>query len=756
MSENATGNVRVVLQAVDNASSTMQKVKVGMTQLSGALSQLGGGFASVNNIMQGFAAGGPWGAAAAAIGEIIGQAEKAVRVFAQFETAMVDVAAASGASGEELIQLRKDLQEAAMAAGVEFGVGATEAMKAMESLVKAGLEGEEAITALSAALTMAQVEGMATAEAADLMVGIMGMFQMSAEEAAHAVDVMVNASIAGIATSNEFATALSYVGGRANQLGFSLEETTAALVAMNNQGIAATTAGQSLNMMMTQMIQKSDTLGFSLYDSQGNMLSLAEISGNLVDKLNSFSTEAERNAYLTSVFGARAGRAAAALAGFGDTGAEVQAALEALTEEMEEGGTSADILEQKQDTLAATGDRLAAMFENLYIMIGEILAPVLEWFANFIEQYIIPFIEDIIPPIAAVVNAFLTFIDTIWKLGQIIAHYLKPIIDGIMAFLGPLIEAIKAVVEAVMFLFGILVEAVNTAYDEITQTNDAIVDDMEDTADEINEISEEEQAEYDRLAAMYQEYADSRMGVNDQIVEDTEETVDAVTDAFNNMDQTVVGSMEQMAANATAAIQQGLVGDAQDAIHDFVECSTTKQQEMVEDIDGYLEDMREQYRENMIEIRRLQDAGMHREAELLMKHNNELTRKMDQLLIWRDMILQQQWDSTTDAVRQALMDQYGLYEQYYSDLTGLDEEFFPDPVEPIIDPIRELPFDEIDPIRFPQPDPITIAPTVGNVQLDFHEPVDMIDARRIAEDVYSELQKIQEEQQRQRGYQRNV
>ena len=244
----------------------MTAAQASLHMLGGTLSKMGGVMGSVGSIVQGFAGAGVMGAASAAVNEVVEALQAALETYIEFESSMVDVSSASGLTGDALAQLTEDLQEAAMAAGVEFRVGATEAMRAMESLVKAGMEGEDAITALNASLTLAGIEGMNTAEASNLLVGVLNMYSMEAEEAAHATDVLVNASIAGIGTASEFAKGLSYVGGRAAQLGFSLEETTAALVALNNQGINATSAGQSLNMMFTSMIQKQDELGFSMYD----------------------------------------------------------------------------------------------------------------------------------------------------------------------------------------------------------------------------------------------------------------------------------------------------------------------------------------------------------------------------------------------------------------------------------------------------------------------------------------------------------
>jgi len=120
---------------------------------------------------------------------------------AAFELATARIIAAVGATGEEAERLRRELEETAKTLGVEYGVGATAAMEALESLVKAGLEGEEAVRALAGVLQLATIEGISTEQAANMVVQAMTQFGLSAEEATRVVDGFVKASAAGIDTA---------------------------------------------------------------------------------------------------------------------------------------------------------------------------------------------------------------------------------------------------------------------------------------------------------------------------------------------------------------------------------------------------------------------------------------------------------------------------------------------------------------------------------------------------------------------------
>ena len=249
--------VSILIEAVDRASGVFR-----------SLSDILGVFSLELGVVQGAAAG----LAMTIVTELIDAVERAIEVamecaeaYAQYEWVLVRVATATGALGEQARALAGRFEELTRSVGVEFGVGAAGAAEALESLVKAGLEGEEATRALEATLTLAQIELMDAGEAADYVAATLRAFSLSADQAAHVVDVLVNASIKGIATAREFAYALGYCSGIAAQMGLSLEETVAALVAMNNQGIQATYAGRYLMRMLQDLVEHSDRLGFSIY-----------------------------------------------------------------------------------------------------------------------------------------------------------------------------------------------------------------------------------------------------------------------------------------------------------------------------------------------------------------------------------------------------------------------------------------------------------------------------------------------------------
>jgi len=364
--------IKAVIEAVDKASGAINKVGNSFKKLAdvgekstGRLRSAFGKLSDVVKIAGGFIAAELGIRAMDAVRNFV---DGSIEKFTEFQKTVTMVVSATGASGEQFKETYDMITKAAEDAALKLGLTATEAAQGLEALVKAGLEGADAVNALSSALMLAKLEGISAEEAASLLVSTLAQFRLSADKAAEAVDALNNASILGIGSAKEYGLGLAYAGSAAHNLGLSLQETLAALVLVDATQKDAAKSGRYLNALFSDLIQKSEKLGFSLYDTQGNMLSLAEIIDALTAKLRSFGTQAERDAYLQAVFGEQGKRAALALIGQSQ-------ALEDLTEKMSQTGTTMQIFSQYQETIAGKTDMLNAKMDQLERQLGEVLAP---------------------------------------------------------------------------------------------------------------------------------------------------------------------------------------------------------------------------------------------------------------------------------------------------------------------------------------------------------------------------------------------
>jgi len=234
----ARTEINIILSAVDRASGALREV-------ADATDSLADKFSSLKDIARVAGAVLLGEVAHDALGALTSSLLDASNAFIDYESPLVRITAAMGLTGEEAAKMREELRRVAENQA-DLGFSAVEAAEALESLVKAGLEGDDAAKALRSALEMARLEGTSTEQAANLLVATLNQFGMNAEDAGKALDVLVNTSALGIDAASDFAQALSYVGPAASMMVLSLEEVTAALVAMNNAGVQASSAGRYL------------------------------------------------------------------------------------------------------------------------------------------------------------------------------------------------------------------------------------------------------------------------------------------------------------------------------------------------------------------------------------------------------------------------------------------------------------------------------------------------------------------------------
>jgi len=440
-----SAQIEVLIKAIDEASGQFKKIADTVEETSSKFSTLKDIAKTAAGVLIGEVAHD-------ALGALTRSLNQASENFTDLELTLTRITASMGKTGAEAKALRDEFQKI-VSQQTDLGYSAVGAAQALESLVKAGLEGEEAVKALRASLEMARIENINTAQAADMLTAVMNQFKLSADDASRIVDVLVNASAAGRGTASEFAEGLKYVGTMANMMGLSLEETTAALVALNNSGLEATTAGRYLAGMLSDLIEKGrgiiptwdnfnnlirqgkismeDTiaifdklvpslglsklasedlekawheltnaveegkitqdqiaealkkagfevnkLGFEIYNADGSMKSLNEIITLLTAKLNSFATQAERDAYINQMFGEQSRRAVVILAQQSDQ-------LVNLTSKLGETGSAATTVNEIMNTTAGRLAKVNAESQNASLGFGGLTAQVKEAFAGF-------------------------------------------------------------------------------------------------------------------------------------------------------------------------------------------------------------------------------------------------------------------------------------------------------------------------------------------------------------------------------------
>lgn len=350
-------NITVRLLAdTSNFTAGMAKVS-GESQKAATTMEAAGGKTKL--ITTGVAAAG---VAATALGVA------AIKMAADFDASMSTVQANTGASADEMAQLR----QAAIDAGADTVYSATESADAINELGKAGLSTSDILSGgLSGALNLAASDGMAVGDAAELMATTLRQFNLTGAESTQVADALAAGAGKAVGSAHDLGLALNQAGMVSHSFGISMQETTGTLAAFAQSGMIGSDAGTSLKTMLISLANPStkasnlmQELGINAYDAQGKFIGLSGLAGVLKDKLSGLSQE-QRNQALATIFGTDAIRAANVLY---EQGAE---GIDDWTKAVSESGFAAQQAAARNNNLKGDIENLSGSFESLMISLGE-------------------------------------------------------------------------------------------------------------------------------------------------------------------------------------------------------------------------------------------------------------------------------------------------------------------------------------------------------------------------------------------------
>ena len=305
---------------------------------------------------------------------LAGLATVSVATVANFDDSMSQVAAISGATGNDLEKLRdlaKDL-------GATTRYSASEAADAMTYLALAGYDTNQILSATPGMLNLAAAAGMDLATAADIVTDTMSGFQMNAEKAGEAADIFAAASSKSNTNVEQLGEAMKYASSTANAAGMDLAQTAAVLGVLADSGIKGGMAGTTFNAMLRDL-KKANEEGklaiegttIALYNQDGSMRDLGAVMAD-VEKATEGMTTAQRDAALSAIFGEQAIRGVNILLA---TGSERYKELEQAM--YDSTGASQKMAETMEDNVAGAFRAFKSQVEGILIQIGEQLAPIL-------------------------------------------------------------------------------------------------------------------------------------------------------------------------------------------------------------------------------------------------------------------------------------------------------------------------------------------------------------------------------------------
>lgn len=221
------------------------------------------------------------GVAATAVA-VIGTA--AIKVGMDFDSGMSKVKAISGATDEQLQQLR----DKAIEMGDKTKYSATESAEAFKYMAMAGWKTEDMLNGIEGIMNLAAASGEDLARVSDIVTDALTAFGLSASDSSHFADVLAKTAASSNTNVGMLGESFKYVAPVAGALGMSVEDTSVALGLMANAGIKASQSGTYLRAILANMAQPTDTmaaamdaLGVSLENDDGSMKSLMEVMQDL-------------------------------------------------------------------------------------------------------------------------------------------------------------------------------------------------------------------------------------------------------------------------------------------------------------------------------------------------------------------------------------------------------------------------------------------------------------------------------------------
>lgn len=222
-----------------------------------------------------------------------------------FEASMSNVKAISGATGDEMLQLKAKAEE--MGSKTKFT--ATEAGDAMSYMAMAGWKTSDMLNGIEGIMNLAAASGEDLATTSDIVTDALTAMGYSAGDAGELADVMAAAASNSNTNVSMMGETFKYAAPLVGTLGYNMQDAAIAIGLMANAGIKGEQAGTSLRGVLTRLAappkdcaNAMDALGLSLTDSEGNMLSLQDVINQLREKFAGLD-EVQQAAYASAIAG---------------------------------------------------------------------------------------------------------------------------------------------------------------------------------------------------------------------------------------------------------------------------------------------------------------------------------------------------------------------------------------------------------------------------------------------------------------------
>lgn len=433
---------------------------------------------------------------------VTGLGVAAVKTAADFDSAMANVAAISGATGDDLQALRDKAREM----GEKTKFSASEAADAMSYMAMAGWKTGDMLSGIEGIMNLAAASGEDLATTSDIVTDALTAFGLTAEDSAHFADILAAASSNANTNVSMMGETFKYCAPVAGALGYSAEDVAEAIGLMGNAGIKSTQAGTALRTMMTKLQGElklsGEALGEVTIQTANADGSMRELSDILADCRTAFSkmSESEAAAAAETLVGKNA------MSGFLALMNSAPGDIDKLRNAIENcDGSAEEMAAIMKDNLNGQLTILKSQLEELAISFGEMLMPVIRKVVTAVQGFVdklnnmdeaqrktiitIGLVIAALGPFLVILGTVISTVGKSMKAYASAAKGIKKLMvavksgTGIFGKLGTALGGISAPVLAIVAVIAVLV----AAFTHLWKTNDGFRENIIATWTQIKE-----------------------------------------------------------------------------------------------------------------------------------------------------------------------------------------------------------------------------------------------------------------------------
>ena len=294
------------------------------------------------------------------------------KVFADFDDAMRDVRAVTGATEDEF----KSLTATAEKLGRETSFSAKQVAEGMAALGRMGFNPDQIQAAIPAIMDLSRATGTELAEAAEIAANNLNVFGLSAGDMGSVADILTATANGSAQTLSDLGEALKMAAPQGAAAGDNIKNVAASLGILANLGMKGSMAGTALKKAYSQFSKtkvqdKLATLGIKTITDTGELRAMPEIMAD-IGAVMAKMPSAKKLAFAEEIFDLRG-----ALAGLnlGGNTEELKKFLDLLNNSQ---GTAHRQSTEKDAGIGGTFHRLQSAAEGVAITFGRIISDALQ------------------------------------------------------------------------------------------------------------------------------------------------------------------------------------------------------------------------------------------------------------------------------------------------------------------------------------------------------------------------------------------